>query len=292
MSRGILFYAHNNRTIDYGKIALANSCLIKKHMKNNSVTIVTDEGTANWLYKAYDKDFVDSKIDNIMVERRRNTPNKKRYYDTRYSKQVETFYNINRHNSFNYSPYDETLILDVDYMICNNQFDMCWDLDYDIQINRHSKDIFSTRKFEEFSRIGEQSINFYWATAVFFRRTKEAEMLFDTVNHVQQNYQYYKLLYHFDAPTFRNDFAFSIAIHLLNGMANNNFVKPLPVPFLQHSHGFDDFIDVEGTKFKFLLEKPNNPGDYLVCQTQDTNIHVMNKFALNRLSDKIIKENS
>ena len=117
-------------------------------------------------------------------------------------------------------------------------------------------------------------------------------MLFDTVNHVQQNYEYYKLLYNFDAPTFRNDFAFSIAIHLLNGMANNNFVKPLPVPFLQHSHGFDDFIDVEGTKFKFLLEKPNNPGDYLVCQTQDTNIHVMNKFALNRLSDKIIKENS
>ena len=54
MSRGILFYAHNNRHIDYGKIALANSCLIKKHMKNNSVTIVTDEGTDNWLYKAYD----------------------------------------------------------------------------------------------------------------------------------------------------------------------------------------------------------------------------------------------
>ena len=49
MSRGILFYAHNNRHIDYGKIALANSCLIEKHMKNNSVTIVTDEGTVNWL---------------------------------------------------------------------------------------------------------------------------------------------------------------------------------------------------------------------------------------------------
>ena len=74
MSRGILFYAHNNRHIDYGKIALANSCLIKKHMKNNSVTMVTDEGTVNWLYKAYSKEFVDSKIDNIKVERRRNTP--------------------------------------------------------------------------------------------------------------------------------------------------------------------------------------------------------------------------
>ena len=63
MSTGVLFYVHNNRHIDYGKIALANSCLIKKHMKNNSVTIVTDTGTINWLYKAFDKDFVDSKID-------------------------------------------------------------------------------------------------------------------------------------------------------------------------------------------------------------------------------------
>ena len=261
-------------------------------MKNNSVTIVTDEGTVNWLYKAYSKEFVDSKIDNIKVERRRNTPNKKRYHDTRYSKQVETFYNIDRHNSYHYSPYDETLLLDVDYMICNNQFDMCWDVNQDVQINKHSRDILSTRQYDEFTRLGEQSIDFYWATAVFFRKTEETEILFNLVNHVQQNYEYYKLLYHFNAPSFRNDFAFSIAIHLLNGMANNNFVSSLPVPFLQHSHGFDDCIDVEGTKFKFLLEKPNNPGDYLLCQTQDTNIHVMNKFALNRLSDKIIKENS
>ena len=291
MSTGILFYAHNNRHIDYGKIALANSCLIKKHMKNNSVTMVTDTGTINWLYKAFDKDFVNSKIDNIIVAKRNNTRNIKRFYDTRYSKQVETFYNIDRFNSFNYSPYDETLILDVDYMICNNQFDMCWDLDYDIQINKDSKDILSTRHYDEFKRIGEQSIDFYWATAVFFRKTKEAEILFNLVNHVQQNYQYYKLLYGFEAPTFRNDFAFSIAVHLLNGMANNNFVKPLPIPFLQHSHGFDDFVDVVGTKFKFLLEKPNRPSDYLLCQVEDTNVHVMNKFALNRLSNKIIEEN-
>ena len=47
----------------------------------------------------------------------------------------------------------------VDYMICNNQFDMCWDVNQDIQINKHSKDILSTRQYDEFTRLGEQSID-------------------------------------------------------------------------------------------------------------------------------------
>ena len=89
MRRGNLIFSHNNRSIDYGKIALANACLIKKHMKNNHVTLITDTGTVDWLYKTFDKDFVDSKIENIKVIKRRNTSNTKRYYDTSYSKTLE-----------------------------------------------------------------------------------------------------------------------------------------------------------------------------------------------------------
>ena len=222
-----------------------------------------------------------------MVETRRNTYNNKRFYDTTYAKQVETFYNIDRHNSFHYSPYDETLILDVDYMICNNQFDMCWELDYDIQINRDSKDIFSNRKFDEFNRIGEQSINFYWATAVFFRKTKEAEMLFDTVNHVQRNYEYYKLLYHFDAPTFRNDFAFSIAIHIMNGFANGTFAKEMPGKMM-YTTDKDVLESLEQDQMMFLVEKKDYLGEYTALSTKGQTIHVMNKFSLNRIIDREI----
>ena len=51
MSKGIVIFAHNNRQIDYGKIALANACTIKDSMSNNNITLITDDGTANWLYK-------------------------------------------------------------------------------------------------------------------------------------------------------------------------------------------------------------------------------------------------
>ena len=56
MSKGIVIFAHNNRQIDYGKIALANACTIKDSMSNNNITLITDDGTANWLYKEYNKE--------------------------------------------------------------------------------------------------------------------------------------------------------------------------------------------------------------------------------------------
>ena len=143
MSKGIVIFAHNNRQIDYGKIALANACTIKDSMSNNNVTLITDDGTANWLYKEYSKEFVDSKFDQIKLIKRRKVSNQKRFYDTRYTKVMETFYNINRNEIYDLSPYNETLVIDADYFICNNMLDQCWNLKYDLQINSQSKDIFS-----------------------------------------------------------------------------------------------------------------------------------------------------
>ena len=140
MSRGILLFAHNNRQIDYGKIALANSCLIKNNMKNNHITLITDTGTKEWLDKSYSNDMLSKYIDNIVVTKRRQLNNPKRFYDTRYTKVNETFYNINRDECYQLTPYDETLVIDVDYLICNNLLDQCWSLDYDLQINSESRD--------------------------------------------------------------------------------------------------------------------------------------------------------
>ena len=71
MSKGIVIFAHNNRQIDYGKIALANSCLIKNNMKNNHITLITDTGTKEWLSKSFSDEVVSKYIDNIVVTKRR-----------------------------------------------------------------------------------------------------------------------------------------------------------------------------------------------------------------------------
>ena len=41
-SRGILMFAHNNEEIDYFRLAVANAKLIKKNLKINNITVVTD----------------------------------------------------------------------------------------------------------------------------------------------------------------------------------------------------------------------------------------------------------
>jgi hypothetical protein len=99
------------------------------------------------------------------------------------------------------------------------------------------------------------------------------------------------MLYDFISPNYRNDHAFSIAMHMINGMQENNLVSRLPLPNLQHITGQDDFIECDGNKFKFLIEKPSQKGDYLMCKTENTNVHVMNKFALNRLAETIVEQN-
>ena len=57
MSSGVLLFAHNNREIDYGKIALANAMLVKKNL-DVPVSIVTDDGTIDWLRKTHEPEKV------------------------------------------------------------------------------------------------------------------------------------------------------------------------------------------------------------------------------------------
>ena len=115
-------------------------------------------------------------------------------------------------------------------------------------------------------------------------------MFFDIVNEVKQRYHYFQNLYAFSSHTYRNDFAFSIAVHMFNGYIRDNWISKLPLPFLQHTLDVDDFYDYpEHNKMKFLLEKVRQPGNFIPATTRDTNVHVMNKYALSRQADKIIE---
>jgi len=290
MSRGILLFAHNNRQIDYGKIALANSCLIKNNMKNNHITLITDTGTKEWLDKSYSNDMLSKYIDNIVVTKRRQLNNPKRFYDTRYTKVNETFYNINRDECYQLTPYDETLVIDVDYLICNNLLDQCWSLDYDLQINSESRDLFSERSFDEFNYISDQGPKFYWATAFYFRKSEESKIFFNLLETIKSNYLYFKTLYGITSYNFRNDHAFSIAVHMFNGFTKSGLVKHLPVDFLQHTLDYDELHDMTSKgSLSFLLEKTSEPGKFIPARTDGVNVHVMNKYSIVRQSKKIIE---
>ena len=290
MSQGIVFFAHNNTEIDYGSVAIANATMIKHHMGVDAITLITDEGTMRHMNNTWDKNIIDNSFEQIKITPRRKVDNSKRYRDTRHTVNLLPFYNINRSTVYNQSPYDETLVIDVDYLICNNTLNAVWNHKEDLLINNKSFDLLTGRHDTSFDRVDDFGIDFYWATAFYFRKSDESKIFFNLLEAIKANYPYFKTLYGITSYNFRNDHAFSIAVHMFNGFAKSGLVKSLPVNFLQHTLDYDELYDINSKgSLSFLLEKTSEPGKFIPARTDGVNVHVMNKYSIVRQSKKIVE---
>jgi hypothetical protein len=290
MSQGIVLFAHNNTEIDYGSVAIANAYMIKHHMGVNAITLITDEGTVRHMNDTWDKAIIDNAFENVKVVKRRRVDNNKRYRDTRHTVNLLQFYNINRSTVYTESPYDETLVIDVDYLICNDSLNAIWNHKEDLLINKDSRDLLTGRHDNNFDKVDDFGIDFYWATVFYFRKSAETEIFFNLLEAIKSNYPYFKTLYGITSYNFRNDHAFSIAVHMFNGFAKSGLVKHLPVNFLQHTLDYDELHNINSKgSLSFLLEKTSEPGKFIPARTDGVNVHVMNKYSIVRESKKIVE---
>ncbi|HEY5736897.1 MAG TPA: hypothetical protein VIS28_01360, partial [Nitrososphaeraceae archaeon] len=164
----------------------------------------------------------------------------------------------------------------------------CWNSRNDIMINHK---IYSPiDQVTPYSKnIDDMGIKLYWATVIYFRKSPLAKHLFYLVQHIQENYRYYKDLYYFSSGMFRNDHAFSIAIHMMNGFNEfESVVKELPIPGLLMSWDVNDIHSVDYNNLILYVEKPKVPGTYILSRIKNTDVHIMNKWAINRYADKLI----
>jgi len=287
MTRGVLMYAHNNTEIDYFKVACANALMVQKNLQVK-VTLVTDAGTLGWGKKSLGDELINQCFENILtVKSDTNFSNKRSYADATASKTLQ-FYNCNHWEAYSLSPYDETLFIDADYLIMSDALDKCWGSDSEVMIDNR---IFNPGNSDEpyVKNIDDFGITQYWATVIYFKKCEYAEFLFDTVRHIQDNYAYYKQLYYFSNGMFRNDNAFSIAVHMLNGFSNiNSSTVNLPIPGLMMSWDTHDIHSVNGLNdITIFAEKPAK-GTYTMARIKDQDIHIMNKWSINRHSDTLI----
>jgi ribulose bisphosphate carboxylase small subunit len=142
-------------------------------------------------------------------------------------------------------------------------------------------DLAGWRNTDEFERVNMFSIPFYWATAFIFEKNNTNQAFFDLVAYIKTNWNYYRMLYNIDSMLFRNDYAFSIAIHIMGG---ENFVTELPGT-MTYTKDTDLLVDITDNQMQFLLEKKDYIGEYIAAKTQGLDIHVMNKFSLSRYID-------
>ena len=106
MSRGVLLFAHNNSEIDYAKLAVYAAQRAKKFLQV-PVSVVTDNKS---IFDNVDADV----FDNIIELSDKLTVNHK-YFADGSNKNVHTVWNnTSRYSAYSLTPYDDTLVIDVD----------------------------------------------------------------------------------------------------------------------------------------------------------------------------------
>jgi len=292
MSKGVLVFARNNAQIDYCKQALFLAKRVKQFL-GLPTTIVTD--STEFLLAEYpEAEEVFDKIISIVWkenELKENTTLSKTehhgirtFFDGTLVEKKLQFKNETRTLSYEISPYDETLILDTDVVICNDVFKHCFNQEHDFLIYDKSYELIEIDREGTFDRVSDTSVKFYWATCVFFRKTAANKIFFDLLQHIQENWKHYDRMFQVNTPYYRNDYSFAIAIHIMNGYQEGDFAKPMPGK-LYFATDKSICWEIKDNDILMLLEKSGHTGEYTPMRIKDANLHVMNKFSLNRCID-------
>jgi hypothetical protein len=277
MTKGAVLIAQNNSSIDYIKMATFAATRIKQYLEI-PVSLITDD--EKWLQS----NFANHPFDKVISLEPNGVAQHRKFHDGSLTGVTAEWKNFSRNYVYDLSPYDRTIVLDTDYILNSSVLKPALDNDYEFQIYRNSFDLISDRDPGAFKRINPYSIPFYWATVFIFDKTPMMRAFFDMVEYIKQNWIYFRTLYTIDAPHYRNDTAFSIAIHIFNGKTEGEFTIELPGKMIYTSDR-DILVSTDGNKMKFLVEKKNHLGEYTLVKTTGLDVHVMNKFSLNRYID-------
>lgn len=234
MSKGIVAFAQNTEQTDYIGIGQKTLALASAKL-GIPYTLITNVDQANWLNHRYDID----------------------------TQQFVEWKNIGRHHAYELSPYDETLVIDVDYVVQDRSLLQVFKQDFDYRLLRHSHAL--TQDWP--SDMGPNSLPFVWATVFAFRKTPKAKMFFDLVDRIQKNYGYYRSLYNIRERNYRNDYAFAMADYIINGYV-------IPVDTMPGSMlTVDQKINSIEVKDNSYIIRDDNKA-YIVPKT---NLHIMSK---------------
>lgn len=279
MKNGCLLFAHNG-DIDYGSQAVLAAALVKKYL-NVPVSLVSDKETI----KDINLKFTHTPFENIIEIEKTNEGNQRRLYDKN-SKDYKlfNFINGNRHSAYNLTPYDRTLVIDTDFLVFSDNLSKYWDYD-DFFINPGMLLLQDEYIAPREHKVGPYSIDMLWATNIVFSKNEETKILFDLVEYIKQEYYYYSNLYEFHSGQYRNDFAFSIACHIMSGHGVDLWHRELPIPLF-----FDDKCEILKVKdngdIVFLIEKQDT---HILAKSCNQDVHIMNKSSLLDNLDQLLK---
>ena len=244
MKKGVLLFCFDTVDHKYHKILERCVHLIKKHL-GLEITVVTDFDTFKNLeplgfinYK-----FIEPELGN--------------------KKHGKEWKNIDRHMAYELSPYDVTLVMDIDYFPFTSNLRQFMDTKYDFLIPKHAYDLSGRNSFDvqRFSMI-----DMVWATVFVFTKGRKAKRIFDMIKYVKSYYPYFLDLYRIRDRRFRNDYAFAIALEQANGLIRYDTL-PIHLPTLPPDCAVIKFDD------NGLAWRCNDQINHI----KEQDVHVLNK---------------
>ena len=283
MTQGILIYAHNSYSVDYGLMSLISGGLAKKYL-NVPVSLITDKFTVDWMKDSQTYELAVKIFEHIIIVEKPETNNSRRLYDGSNNSTIP-FINSNRSSAWDLTPYDRTLLIDSDFLIFSDRLSKYWNVDNDLMIGESINDIYDNNRLGYHDRyISDVGIKLYWATTVMFTKNIKTKIFFELVKHIKDNYQYYADVYRFDSKQFRNDIAFSIAKHILNGFEQQNTEELPPVLTLLDK----DILHSVDNKLTILVS-PKLDSNFCAAAIDGIDIHIMNKQSIIRNKDALLE---
>lgn len=204
MSEGAVIIANDTAEIEYVRMARVAARLITRNL-GIPVALITDIPVE---YPEFEKV--------IVVPRGRNNTRTTVMGSTH---QTMSWYNLGRTDVYELTPWDRTLVIDADLFITTDALKSHLSSSFDFAI---AKDIHWPNdgqiKTAKISKLPHM-----WATIMIFNKSTQAEAIFSMAKHVIKHYRTYARIYDFESRHVRNDYAFSIACHLLSGYGMYDF---------------------------------------------------------------------
>lgn len=247
MNRGVLLFAFNTGEVNYQRMAEFTAERVHNFL-NLPVTLVTDVDNNN------------SVFDNVVIVENNSLNHRKNNV---------VWKNKGRFNAFTYTPYDDTIVLDVDYVINSSTLLNLFSIDQEIMCHYDIRYLFENKTQEIISDI---SFPTYWATVLRFKKTSGAKCLFHLIKMIENNYTHYSKIYKFLPYVYRNDYALSIALRTLNGQV----VQPqhnIPWPLI-HVESYLNVERLSSVEYR-VTQQNNDVNKYIKIKNFD--FHMLNK---------------
>jgi hypothetical protein len=201
---GAVILADNTEQFDYVRLAAIAAKRVKKHL-GIPVTLITSES-------------VEPSLGFDSVIKADQPQFNKRVF--KHGDKVD-WKNLNRTLVYDLTPYYRTLVIDADFLVTS---DALFGQVFNKQEFVIAKTMYDPATGHDYvKQLGKSKIDQLWATVMVFSKTPQVQKIFAMAQHVIDNYLYYSKLYNFNSFPIRNDYAFTIACHVIGGYGATDY---------------------------------------------------------------------